>query len=245
MTKISTGSNPPTVFISQIGTGGDSWLPVIELLTTDPMAVTYDRPGTGDCPPRPAPNPALRHSAFADELANLLDQHGVTEPAVIVGHSIGSPIARMLADLYPHWIAGMVHVDGPDPCRRYGPGLGEPVTDGDGPDATEIDIVAGGVEVAAAAVPAVPTVVMTHTPGLWPPDWVEFEPYWTAHQQELARQCNAPLVVAANAGHQIPADAPALVAYVVDEVVRAARTGTPVRFDLDALAAAGGALARP
>jgi pimeloyl-ACP methyl ester carboxylesterase len=58
---------------------------------------------------------ALPYSAFAVELADLLDQQTVTGPLVVVGHSFGSLIARMFAARHPHRVAGMVHVDGSIP----------------------------------------------------------------------------------------------------------------------------------
>jgi hypothetical protein len=57
--NVREGKSPPAVFISQLGTGGESWQPVIDQLGCGCSAVTSDRPGNGDAPPRPAPNPRL------------------------------------------------------------------------------------------------------------------------------------------------------------------------------------------
>ncbi|MGK5682463.1 alpha/beta fold hydrolase [Actinoplanes sp. URMC 104] len=51
--------SPTVVFISQLGTDGDSWQPVINLIRSNVPTFTYDRPGTGTRPPRPEPNPPL------------------------------------------------------------------------------------------------------------------------------------------------------------------------------------------
>lgn len=249
MMKVAPSSGPPVVFIAQIGTEGKSWNPIIDLMTSGAPTITYDRPGIGKRPPRPAPNPPLPHSANADDLAAILDERGVTAPVVLVGHSIGSLIARVFADRHPHRVAGMVHVDGSIPRGAFGFGPSPLVGafDGDGPDATQVDLITSEIEVVNAIAPAVPTAVIARTPGRWPEGWDHplCDPFWVAYQRQLARQCRVPMIVAADAGHQIPHDAPNLVAFVVDEVVQAVRSGAPVTFDSDRLSAAGGRIVDP
>jgi len=235
---------PAIVFISQLGTDGATWQPVIDRLSCGAPAVTYDRPGIGSCPPRPAPNPAIPYSVFADELAAHLEARGVTEPAVMVGHSVGSLIARVFADRHPHRIAGIVHVDGSIPRFHLLPGADtKPVSDG----GTEIDTIAGEVEVLRVKVPRVPAVVVTRTPG-WYDDQLPhpaIDNLWHIHQQLLADDWSAPLVVADNASHQVPAEAPGLVAHAVDAVMAAARSDALVKWDHNGLSIAGGRRAKP
>lgn len=172
-----------------------------------------------------------------------IDGRDATQPAVIVGHSIGSLILRVFAGRYPDRIAGMVHVDGSIPRRRLFQDVGEAnPPDGDGPDATEFDSEAGEVEAlnAEASWPDVPAAVVTRTLDRWTHGYSaeRADPVWSAYQRQLARLLHCPLVIARDAGHQIPAEAPGLVAYVVDQVVEAARSwSTPA---LDDIAAAGG-----
>jgi len=240
---VNPGNSPPVVFISQLGTDGASWKPVIDLLTCGSATVTYDRPGTGDCPPRPAPNPPLPYSVFADELAAQLDEHDISGPLVVVGHSAGSLIARMFAARYPQRTCGVVHVDGSTPRLSLWPAVDKvQQPDGDGSDATHFDRVAGEVEVVEAELPLLPAVVVTRTPGRWPADYPAetIDPLWTAYQRQLARQHGVPLIVAADAGHQIPREAPALVAYLVDQVVQAARVDQPCEPDPGTVAKSGG-----
>jgi pimeloyl-ACP methyl ester carboxylesterase len=248
MMTVNAGSGPPVVFISQLGTGGESWQPVIGRMRSGSGTVTYDRPGTGSCLPRPAPNPPLPYSAFADELVSLLDDERISEPAVVVSHSIGCLIARVLADRYPDRIAGMVFIDGSIPRRTLWPAgpLDQP-PDGGGPHATHFDSLAGEVEVVEAVSPHRPAAVIMRTPGRWPENYDEgADSLWIAYQRQLAREYRAPLIVAADAGHQVPAEAPALVAHVVDAVVRGARGRTAVALlGARELKAAGGALDRP
>lgn len=192
-TYFRPGSYPPVIFIAQLGEGGDSWRPVLDQLPGI-AAFTYDRPGTGDAPPRPAPNPALPHSAFARELAVLLEQHHLTRPAVVVGHSFGGLIARAYAHAHPERIAGLVFVDASVPQFRLYPNT-EPILDGDGPDATEIDTITGQVEILAATIPRAPCVVVTRTPGRWSgdtgPPHPAVEDLWLISQRILAEQHHA------------------------------------------------------
>jgi pimeloyl-ACP methyl ester carboxylesterase len=233
------------VFIAALGEPGRHWQPVLDQLGDLPT-VTYDRPGTGDTPPRPAPNPPLPYSALADELAALLDERGITGPAVLVAHSLGSLIARVYADRHPDRVAGLVHVDGSLPQLRVFAGAENPV-DGDEEGATELDLIPGQVEVITATPAAVPTLVLTRTPhhpstaGL--PRGVE--ELWLASQRILARDAGAQLIVADHAGHRIPQEAPDLVAYAIRTVYTAVLTDTPAHVEAEPLSKAGGHLDHP
>ncbi|WP_231956911.1 MULTISPECIES: alpha/beta fold hydrolase [unclassified Actinoplanes] len=236
-------SQLPIVFIAALGEPGRYWQPVLDRLG-DLTTVTYDRPGIGDAPPRPAPRPPVAYSVLADELAALLDARGVPGPVVVAAHSIGSLIARVLADRHPHRVAGLIHIDGSMPQFHLLPGLESPEDGETGdPDAAVLDIVAGQTEVLYAASPKVPTLVLTRTPGAWdgrhpaPPGAEEL---WLAHQRALARDAGAPLVVADDSGHYLPTVQPDLVAYAIRAVHTAAVTGRPVELDPTALRAAGG-----
>ncbi|GIF05658.1 hypothetical protein Asi03nite_31960 [Actinoplanes siamensis] len=230
------------MFIAALGEPGRTWQPVLDILE-DLTTVTYDRPGIGRTPHRPAPNPPLPYSAFADELAAELDARGVTGAAVVAAHSIGSLIARVYADRHPHRVAGLVHVDGSIPQFHVVPGLESAQDGADGdPDATEIDVVSGEVEVLYAATPTVPTLVLTRTPGRWDganPAPSGAEELWLASQRILARETGSPLIVAEHSGHRIPTEQPDLVAYAIRAVHTAATTGRPVRLAAEALAAVG------
>ena len=234
---------PSVVFVSALGDPGAAWQPVLDRLDPGLVAITYDRPGTGAAPPRPGPNPPLPYSVLADELAGVLDERGVDRPAVLVGHSLGSLIARAFAGRHPGRVAGFVAVDGSVPQLVLWPDP-SPVLDGDEAGATEIDFLTGQVEILAAAVPRVPAVVLVRRRN-WtyegrPMKHPALDDLWQVSQRVLAAQWAAPLIVAEHAGHQIPAEAPALVAYAVESVVRAAIDGRPPELDDARLAERGG-----
>ncbi|MEV6597699.1 alpha/beta hydrolase family protein [Actinoplanes sp. NPDC051346] len=239
---VRAGEAPPVVFISQLDSGADVWEPVPGKLSTGVTTVTYDRPGTGGAPPRRALYQPLPHSAFAGELADLLDEAAVTEPAIIVGHSFGGNIARLFADRHPARVAGMVYIDCSIPRQRLWDGL-TPIKDG----GTPLDMVVGEVEVLRAVPPAVPSIVVASEAHRWnePLPHPAITDLWETYQQILARRSGAPLIIAEGVGHQIPADAPELVAHCVDAVVRAVRAGLPLAVDAVELAALGGRLTTP
>lgn len=232
------------VFVAPLGTGGDSWKPVVDRLRSGAPTFTYDRPGTGDAPPRPEPNPPLPYSHMAAELEDLLADRAA-EKLVLVGHSVGSLIVRMFADRNPGRVAGIVHLDGSIPRLNTWPALDEPPDpDGDEPGATEFDLLAGEIEVVESLVPPVPAAVVARTPGWWdpgePPPGVD--ELWTAYQRQLAHQHGTPLIVALDSGHQIPREAPGLAAFVIDAVTRGHRFSAA---DEAALRAVGGRFDRP
>jgi pimeloyl-ACP methyl ester carboxylesterase len=241
------GDPPPVVAVSALGTDGARWHPVIDRLTTRPQVITYDRPGIGRSQPRPAPNPPQPYRTFADELATLLDRLGVSAPVVAVGHSFGSLIVRCFAARHRDRIAGLVHVDGSQPGMVLWPGYG-PLIDGPGARATTIDAATGAAELAQETLPDVPAVVLARTPGRWrsPRADAAVDRSWQDNQADLARICRAPLIIAADAGHNVPGEAPDLVAFAIDEVVRAVRRHAPhVSVDPDRIHAVGGTTSRP
>lgn len=248
--------DPPIVFVSPLGTVGEEWQPVADLLTAPPLVVTYDRPGLGHSDPLPTGRPerphVMRHAAL--QLRELLASAGVAGPRVLVGHSIGGPLIEIYARLWPEEVAGLVFVDSTDLTLD----LGRPImADGDD-QAYHFDLAASLAEQASAPpLPAVPAAVVTSAVGRWlritDPD--KYRPYtldqvdarWQDGQRELAARADAVQLIAHTAGHDMPREAPALVAYAVDAVHTAAQTasadGQAVQLDAAAVATADGRIA--
>lgn len=85
--------------------------------------------------------------------------------------------------------------------------------------------------------------MVARTPGnLYPGYPPNVDVVWTGWQRRLARQLQAPLIVADDASHQVPREVPALVAHVVDAIVKAVRADRRWRPDSAALATVGDAL---
>jgi pimeloyl-ACP methyl ester carboxylesterase len=238
--SITPGDDPPVVLVSGLGFPKESWRPVIQRLGSGSGTLAYDRPGIGEAPGRADPARPVSYGVLAEELTELLEASGVDIPAVLVGHSMGANIVRVFADRHPARVAGLVFVDGSLPRLALG-SEETPDADGDEPGASPIDTLAGEVEVRKSTPPPVPAIVLGRTPGWWSPRPIPhpaLDELWQMNQRELAAEHHAPLIIAADAGHHLPHEAPALVAYAIDLVVRAVRTGSdpaPSRADLAAV----------
>jgi pimeloyl-ACP methyl ester carboxylesterase len=217
---------------------------VIDRLATRSAVLAYDRPGIGTAPARPDPAAPVTYGVLAAELAEVLDTSGVDTRVVLAGHSMGSNVVRVFAGRYPQRVAGLVFVDGSLPRLALRPD-GAPLTDGDDPAASPVDMLAGELEVLRAPVPAVPAVVLSRRPGWWPDPPIPhpaLDELWQLNQRDLAAEHRAPHLVAERSGHLMTTEAPALVAYGIDLVVRAVRTGKDPAPEAAELAAVGGRL---
>lgn len=103
------GQGPVTVLF-EAGLGGSSleWKPVQEALSQDVRACIYDRAGYGWSDASPFPRTAWH---IAREATLMLKSTGVDQTLILVGHSYGGYVARMLASFIESKIAGIVLVD--------------------------------------------------------------------------------------------------------------------------------------
>lgn len=114
-----TGS-PTVIFESGLGTGGTiDWTLVHDRIAGFTRACAYDRAGIMWSDPKDTPQ---RAAAVADDLHALLKGAGITDPLVLVGHSIGGPYIRTYTGKYGDQVAGLVMVDAshPDQVARLG-----------------------------------------------------------------------------------------------------------------------------
>jgi pimeloyl-ACP methyl ester carboxylesterase len=104
-----SGVGEPTVIL-EAGLGGSavSWGFVQPEVATFTRVCSYDRAGIGYSDPGPSPRTARR---LAGELAQLLEQSGITGPVVLAGASFGGFVVRVLASEQEHRAAGLVLVD--------------------------------------------------------------------------------------------------------------------------------------
>jgi len=103
------GSGGPTVILEQ-GGGVPSigWMKIQPQIAQFTRVCSYDRAGYGWSEPGPMPRTIPR---LANELKVLLDTSGEKGPYVMVAASLGGPIVRLYAGLYPNDVAGMILVD--------------------------------------------------------------------------------------------------------------------------------------
>jgi pimeloyl-ACP methyl ester carboxylesterase len=99
----------PTVIL--VGGGGGysiDWALVQPAIAANARVCSYDRAGFAWSDKGPAPRGV---GVSADELHQVLRRADVRQPYVLVGLSLGGPIARVFAHKYPDEVAGVVLID--------------------------------------------------------------------------------------------------------------------------------------
>jgi len=104
------------VFESGMGLSRSAWGLVQPLVAEHTRTVVYDRAGSGRSEPDQEPRTLTR---IADDLDFLLNQLGAG-PFILVGHSWGGPIIRVVAAMNSARIRGLVLIDQTDEhCELY------------------------------------------------------------------------------------------------------------------------------
>jgi pimeloyl-ACP methyl ester carboxylesterase len=104
-----TGSGSPTVILEQgAGVPAVGWMKIQPQIAQFTRVCSYDRAGYGWSEPGPMPRTIPR---MANELKALIEASGEKSPYVMVAASLGGPIVRLYAGLYPNDVAGMILVD--------------------------------------------------------------------------------------------------------------------------------------
>ena len=101
-------ATPAVILEGGFGTGIASWSTVQREIAKFAQVVSYDRAGLGQSDPGPKPRDAKQ---IATELHLALQKAGIKPPYVLVGHSLGGPLVRVFASMYPTEVAGLVLVD--------------------------------------------------------------------------------------------------------------------------------------
>lgn len=106
-----TGEGSPVVVL-EAGSHADSstWFRVQPLLASFTRTCAYDRAGYGFSDAGPLPR---NLDADVADLHALLERAAIARPVVLVGHSLGSNIARRYATLHPADVSALVLVDPP------------------------------------------------------------------------------------------------------------------------------------
>lgn len=99
---------PFVVLEAGIAASSLSWALVARRVAEFTTVVSYDRAGFGWSDPAPHRSTVLD---AARDLALLLDEAGIPDPVVLVGHSFGGLIARVFEQEFPGRVAGLVLVD--------------------------------------------------------------------------------------------------------------------------------------
>lgn len=104
-----TGRGTPTiVLIPGAGDYSFDWALVQPALSKETRTCSYDRAGYAWSDVGPNPRTMRQEAA---EVRRLLENAGIGEPVLLVGHSIGGLIARVYAREYPDAVTGIALVD--------------------------------------------------------------------------------------------------------------------------------------
>jgi pimeloyl-ACP methyl ester carboxylesterase len=114
------GSGSPTVLL-EAGldiNGAAAWTTVHDELARTTRVCAYDRAGIMWSDPKPGPHDG---DGAADDLHRTLAGAGISGPIVLVGHSLGGPLAMSFVRKYGGDVAGLVFVDTshPDQLERF------------------------------------------------------------------------------------------------------------------------------
>jgi pimeloyl-ACP methyl ester carboxylesterase len=133
----SAGAGPTIVFVHGWTCDSASWDGQVPAFTKDHRVITLDLPGHGRS--ESPKDGKLSMDLFARAVEAVRGESGA-ERIVLVGHSMGAPVIREYAHLYPERVAGLVAVDGPLDMRAFSdlpPGFPPPLTGPEGRTARE------------------------------------------------------------------------------------------------------------
>jgi len=129
----SSGTGPTLVLVHGWTCDSSSWAAQVAELSKHYRVITLDLPGHGQSgSPKDG---KFSMDLFARAVEAVRAEAGA-QRIVLVGHSMGAPVIRQYAHMYPDRVAGLVAVDGPLDVRGFAtPAAGQgppPVTGPDG-----------------------------------------------------------------------------------------------------------------
>jgi pimeloyl-ACP methyl ester carboxylesterase len=107
---VTAGEGPGPLVVFEAGSTAPAadWIAVQRVVSAEARTLAYDRSGYAGSDDDGHPRTIERMS---DDLLGVLDAVGETRPVVLVAHSWGGAIVRLLARRHPERVAGIVLVD--------------------------------------------------------------------------------------------------------------------------------------
>ena len=233
MTKCVGNGSGSVLLVSGWTAPMKEWESIQAKLGSVARTCSYDRLGIGESGPLP---PSQTFTTFAADIDLLIEELDLPRPIVIVGQSLGGPIAMTWATSHPGDTAGVVLVDAPD--AAFFEWQAEAMTDEQkanlydpmasvADDAEHVDRPTSYAELKdLASLDDLPLEVLTHDPDS--PNGIETELGEGVPEEETAREwlaaqrrwqgfsSRSELVTVVGAGHSIQLDDPdAVVAAVL------------------------------
>ena len=111
------GDGTPVILLHGLAGDCSAWNPQIKVLKKDYRVIPLDNRGAGRSS---APDYPYTTRLFADDTIGLMDALGITEPAHVIGRSMGGAIAQEMAINYPNRIRSMLITASFGKLDRYG-----------------------------------------------------------------------------------------------------------------------------
>ena len=106
--NLMPGASPTVILEAGLAATSLSWATVQPLIAEFASVASYDRAGLGWSGDAVDPATALN---AANDLLALLDRAQLPGPYIFVGHSFGALVVRILQQLHPECVAGLILVD--------------------------------------------------------------------------------------------------------------------------------------
>ena len=231
----SSTSAPAVVLEGGFGAGIASWSRVQAEIAKFAQVISYDRAGLGQSELGPKPRSAKQ---IALELHIALQKAGIKAPYVLVGHSLGGPLIRVFAGMYPNEVAGMILIDPAqetfDEWTKIHPPPGfkdEEAKIAKAPQGLRDEYAAIGETYEQARTarvpPGIPVTLLTAMQDQGMP--AEARRVWAEKQKEwIDKVPGGKRIVAEKSGHFIQLQEPELVINAIKEVVEKARGRKPL-----------------
>jgi pimeloyl-ACP methyl ester carboxylesterase len=111
------GEGPPVVLIHGLAGDCGAWAPQINVLESGYKIIALDNRGAGRSS---APDYPYTTRHFADDTVGLMDALDITEPAHVIGRSMGGAIAQEMGINYPDRVRSMLITASFGKLDRYG-----------------------------------------------------------------------------------------------------------------------------
>ena len=96
------------IFVSGLGDDHETWQTVQDSVSNFALTLSYDRSGLGKSEYH---NEKKDLTSMVNELNNILQAVRISEPFILVGHSLGCQIVKAYASTYPQKIKGIIFID--------------------------------------------------------------------------------------------------------------------------------------
>lgn len=238
--RIYPGDHRTLLLEAGSGLSADTWNEIAPSLAeaTGATVISYDRAGMGDSSLAPG-----SYDVY-EEVARLhagLHELGRAQQLVLIGHSYGGFLIHVFSNLYPESVIGLVYVDANTPLGIDGIGGADAVA---GPRVKANDVAnptkeqRAGLRLSRAFAATMETVrrypplcgvpVAVISSGKYAPSVkLDFIEGWRRGHTDLVAKTHGKYIIAANAGHMVHKDDPAIVRESVAQVAAAASRAKP------------------